>query len=406
MTSEHRPIRELWRHEDPLSSQLEHFRRHVGKRYGVRVQTYDELHEWSTHNLADFWSEVWTFTGVKASKQYTTVVEKGASMWPRPAWFSGAMLNYAENLLYPPSCPNADSVAVVSANEVTSFTTTWSELREKVRCVTSAMKKLHVEKGDRVGLVAGNTLEALVILLATSALGATMCASSPDLGVRALLERLKDLGAKVLFADNGVIYNGKKHASMGKLHEVVRQLPSLRTCILVNNVAIPSAASDIKPLHGDSLSYEDFLSLSTDEEQMFEQLPFDHPLFLLYSSGTTAKAKVIVHGQGGTLIQLKKEHEIHGDIGRGDVFFQVSQINWMMWPWLVTGLASGATILLYDGSPFMPKDLGGYALWHLADEYNVKVFGTSAKYLSTLEQNDVIPGMTIGRLLLISSNSV
>ena len=316
-------------------------------------------------------------------------------MFPRPKFFEGAKLNFAENLLYPNCNPDENSYAVIEANEGTRSYVTWKELRERVRQCSIAMDKLGVKEGDRVAAYVANHSNALVAMLATTAIGALWTAMSPDTGAHAVLDRIQQIKPIILFADNAVAYNGKVHEVRGKLKTIVGEIPQLKACVIFET--IPDYDIDIRDIpviQGKACSHAEFVQSVTDEEKLiFAQLQPDHPIYILYSSGTTGKPKCIVHGAIGTLIQHKKEHVIQCDIRSGDRLFYFTTCTWMMWHWLVSGLASGATLVLYDGSPFRPLDAEGkgeLAMPRLIEELGITHFGTSAKYLSILEQKEIV----------------
>ena len=324
-------------------------------------------------------------------------------MFPRPAFFEGAKLNFAENLLFPACNPKEDSFAVIAATEESRDSITWKELRENVRKCASAMRSIGIKEGDRVAGFVANHTNALVAMLSASSIGALWTAISPDTGVHAVLDRILQIEPVLLLADNGVTYNGKTHDVHDKLRDIAKELPTLRVAVVFETLKdYPFDLTDISIPSGKSLTYADFLaSASTDTSLKFSQLPPDHPVYILYSSGTTGKPKCIVHGAIGTLIQHKKEHDIQCSIRPGDRLFYFTTCTWMMWHWLVSGLATGATIILYDGSPFRylsspsspssqskPDTL---AMPRLISELSITHFGTSAKYLSILEQKSAYP---------------
>ena len=315
-------------------------------------------------------------------------------MFPRPPFFQDARLNFAENLLYPTSNPDDDSYAVIEASEKTRNYVTWRELRERVRQCSHAMRKAGVKEGDRAAGYVANHCNALVAMLSATSIGAVWTAISPDTGVHAVLDRIQQIGPVILFADNAVMYNGKVHHMHDKLRDIAKGLPSLKACIVFETV--PTANFDLLDMSSAARKafwYGQFVQIIPDDTRLdFTQLPPDHPIYILYSSGTTGKPKCIVHGAIGTLIQHKKEHDIQCSIRPGDKLFYFTTCTWMMWHWLVSGLATGATIVLYDGSPFRPLDKDGkgeMAMPHLINELGITHFGTSAKYLSMLEQKGV-----------------
>jgi acetoacetyl-CoA synthetase len=321
-------------------------------------------------------------------------------MFPRPEFFENARLNFAENLLFPTQDVDAKSPAIIAVTETTREVVTWEELRERVRLCQSGMIALGLKEGDRVAGYVANHTNALVAMLAATSLGCVWTAVSPDTGVHAVLERLRQIEPTILFADNAAFYNGRSHPVLPKVNEIASSLSSLKAVVVFATVS--SVKIDIESIRvpsGRAYDYESFVSCPTSAELMFRRLPADHPVYILYSSGTTGAPKCIVHGAIGTLLQHKKEHIIHCSITPRSRLFYFTTCTWMMWHWLVSGLASGATLVLYDGSPFryldvedsttsVPDDL---AMHRLIEEYRITHFGTSAKYLSVLEQKSVNP---------------
>lgn len=321
-------------------------------------------------------------------------------MFPRPVFFEKARLNFAENLLFPTQEVDPESIAIIAATETTRETVTWKELRERVRLCQAGLIALGVEEGDRIAGYVANHTNALVAMLAATSLGCVWTAVSPDTGVHAVLERLRQIEPTVLFVDNASFYNGRSHPVLPKVQEIASDLVSLRAVVIFPTVSsVEFDTSSIKIHSGRAYDYATFTSPPTAPELTFKRLPADHPVYILYSSGTTGAPKCIVHGAIGTLLQHKKEHIIHCTITPESRLFYFTTCTWMMWHWLVSGLASGATLVLYDGSPFRyvdenntststPDDL---AMHRLIDEFGITHFGTSAKYLSVLEQKSVDP---------------
>ena len=339
---------------------------------------YAALYAWSVESPAEFWEAVWQFCGVRASTGYTTVA-RDLDRMPGARWFEGAALNFAANLL----APERTGSAIVFANERDErVELTWQELRLQVASVAAKLRTLGVGKGDRVAAYIANRPEAIVAMLATASLGAVWSSCSPDFGVDAVLDRFGQIEPKVLFATDGYFYNGKSIDSLPALRTIAARLGTLRAVVVVpyrnrtpSSGGIPGA-----------VSYQELLRESS--ELTFTPVAFSDPLYILYSSGTTGVPKCIVHGVGGTLLQHRKEHVLHTDISPGDVVFYFTTTGWMMWNWLVSALASGATLVLYDGAPLHP-DPG--VLWRLAERERIGVFGTSAKYLSALEKSGYKP---------------
>ncbi|KAF2148259.1 acetoacetate-CoA ligase, partial [Myriangium duriaei CBS 260.36] len=393
------PGEELWRHPDPQSSQMWDFLTNVNKKYNKNLTTYNQLYQWSIDNVAEFWSETWQHVGIRASKPFEKAISDEDTMWPRPDFFPGAELNFAENLLFPTQHVDPSSLAVLAATEVSREQVTWAQLRERVRQCQAVMVAAGVQTGDRVAAMLANTTNALVTVLAAASIGAIWTGVSPDSGVKAVLDRLQQIEPVLLLCDNAVIYNGKIHPTLAKVEEISLALSSLRKVIVFETVPSVQITFANESLQSLASSYGAAVSkISPDHKLEFKQLSPDHPVYILYSSGTTGAPKCIVHGAIGTLLQHKKEHILHCDIRPGDRLFYYSTIQWMMFQWLISGLAGGATLVLYDGSPFrsfspsaqtsIPDDL---AMPRLIDELRITHFGTSAKYLSVLEGKSLLP---------------
>ncbi|KAK3615405.1 hypothetical protein LTR56_026613 [Elasticomyces elasticus] len=387
----------LWQHPSPEDTQMWEFMQRVNQRYKKEFKTYDELFQWSIENVEQVWEEIWEYCGVRASQPWKTVVTDNKTMFPRPTWYDGALLNFAENLLYPTQAVQEDAPAVIAATETTRETVSWKELRQRVKQCQSGMLAMKLQAGDRVAGYVANHTNALVAMLAATSLGAIWTAVSPDTGVTAVLDRMVQIEPVLLFTDNAVMYNGKTHPVLPKVKEIMASLPSLKSTIVFETVS--SMGTDVEGSETDKVTpYSKFVSMNSSppEALHFEQLPPDHPVYILYSSGTTGAPKCIVHGAIGTLIQHKKEHILQSDIRPGDRLFYFTTCTWMMWHWLMSGLASGATLILYDGSPFQYLANGAsvkddLAMPKLIDELQIAQFGTSAKYLSVLEQKSVMP---------------
>ncbi|PYH99348.1 acetoacetyl-CoA synthase [Aspergillus ellipticus CBS 707.79] len=390
--------KELWRHSSPQSTQIYDFIKVSNAMHGLFMTTYNDLYQWSVSEPAKFWEDIWHYTSIKAHQQYDQVLGSDELLFPRPRFFEGSKLNFAENLLCPSTAPDENDVAIIAATEADREFVSWKELRDRVRKCANSLKDAGLQSGDRVAGFLGNHTNTVVAMLATTSIGAFWTGVSPDTGVHAVLERLKQIEPKILFADNASLYNGKVHGADAKLRQLVPGLPDLEHLVVFKTVqSFEVDLQGLKPLQGNVSSYESFLSTTTNPSAPLEfaSLEPEHPVYILYSSGTTGAPKPIVHGALGTLLQHKKEHILHCDIRPGDRLFYFTTTTWMMWHWLVSGLASGATIVLYDGSPFRPFDKEGgngeMAMPRLIDELQITHFGTSAKYLSILEQASLQP---------------
>ncbi|EEH45843.1 acetoacetate-CoA ligase [Paracoccidioides brasiliensis Pb18] len=392
------PAKELWRPSCPESTEIYKFMSLVSQKYGLSLNSYHDLWEWSVNEPAKFWKEVWHFTGVRARRTYDKVLDNDTPLFPKPVFFEGSLLNFAENLLFPASNPDENSVAVIAATESTREYISWKDLRERVRRCALSLREAGVVKDDRIAGFVGNHADAVIAMLAATSIGALWSAVSTDTGVHAVLERLRQIEPVVLFVDNASQYNGKVHPTQSKIVELTANLDSLRYIVVFEAVkGYDFNIESIKSPNGRAITFSDFLASSQDSTLPleFEPLPPDHPVYILYSSGTTGAPKPIVHGALGTLLQHKKEHVLHGDIGPDDRLFYFTTTTWMMWHWLLSALASGASIVVYDGSPFRPLDpedgKGDMAMARLIDELQITHFGTSAKYLSVLEQSLLNP---------------
>ncbi len=357
------------------------------KGYG-KFKNYGELHKWSIQNLNDFWESIWKWSGVIATAQHEKVLAK--DQMPGAKWFPGAKLNFAQNLLRWAWGGGPNKVAITSVAEGRpDIQITYLELLEKVGNFASFLQLRGVGVGDRVAAITTNGPEAVIGMLAATSIGAIWSSCSPDFGFQGILDRFGQIAPKVLIAVDGYRYGGKEYLLHERLQKVSKEIPSIETMVIVRQLQ----QEENKTLEGTFLKkahfWDEIMSQSWPSQLEFVSLPFDHPVYILYSSGTTGKPKCIVHSAGGILLQHSKELMLHTNVTEEDRFFYFTTCGWMMWNWLVSGLMTGAELILFDGSPGYPSlD----RLWHLAADKRITIFGTSAKFLGSCRTAGLEPG--------------
>ena len=356
------------------SSNIAKFISHINEKFLLEIDQYDQLYEWSINNPSIFWDNISKFCDINFSHQPKNILERHES-FIGSKWFEGATLNFAENLL-----KHKDGSLAIEyfCEDKIKGKITYKELHEQVRVCYLHLKSLGVKKGDRVAGYLPNIPQTIIAMLATSALGAVWSSCSPDFGIRGVLDRFEQINPKVLFVADGYFYKGKKIDLTSNILEIQSSLSSLKETICIN---IVNAKKNIQVSYWDDIP-------KNEGKINFEPVSFSHPLYIMYSSGTTGKPKSIVHSVGGTLIQHLKELVLHCDLKKEDKIFYFTTCGWMMWNWLVSSLSVGATVVLYDGNPFYPNE---NSLLKLMDSIEVSIFGTSAKYISHIEQNNILP---------------
>jgi acetoacetyl-CoA synthetase len=363
------------------NARLTEYMRWLEAERGLRFETYDDLWRWSVDDLEGFWSSIWDFFGVQADGGYERTL--GNRTMPGAEWFAGTSLNYAEHVF---AGKDDSEPAILHASELRELgELSWGELRAQVAATAAGLRALGVERGDRVVAYLPNIPEAIVAFLATASIGATWSSCSPDFGPASVIDRFAQIEPKVLFAVDGYRYGGKDFDRRETLAQLQAAMPSLASTVVLPYL---DPDPDLSPLR-DAIRWDDLLGSGKRTELSFERVPFDHPLWVLYSSGTTGLPKAIVQSQGGILLEHLKKLHLHVDAHPGDRLFWFTTTGWMMWNFLVSGLLTKAAIVLYDGSPGHP-DMG--VLWDLAERAGVTTFGTSASYIAACMKDGVEPG--------------
>ena len=360
----------LWQPSEAFirNSKMMRFMDEVNRRYGLALSDYHQLWQWSVDHIPEFWGLFWEFAGIIASKSYDEVVSDPSQM-PGAKWFVGAELNFAENLLR----YRDDRTALIFQGEgQPQVTYSYRQLYKEVSRMAQALAASGVVKGDRVAGFMPNMPQTIIAMLATASLGAIWSSSSPDFGIKGVLDRFGQIEPKVLVTCDGYFYNGKAFDSLERVGGILSHLPKVEKVVVVSYTTSQPDLGKVP----NAIPWEAFLAPHTPEEITFVQLPAEHPLYIMYSSGTTGKPKCMVQSHAGILLNQFKEHLLHCDLGRDDVLFYFTTCGWMMWNWLVCGLAAGASLVLYDGSPFHP---GPEVLWKLAEQVGITIFRHQCK---------------------------
>ncbi len=352
----------------------------VAQQYDAQVESWADLYDWSIRFPERFWLSVWDFCGIRASGEREPVLVDGDRM-PGARWFPNVRLNFAQNLLR----HRDDRTALVFRSEAGHASElSYAELHEQVSRLQQALAAAGVGVGDRVAGFMPNLPQTVVAMLATTSLGAVWSSCSPDFGINGVVDRFGQIEPKVLFTAASYAYGGKSFDCLDKVAGIMEKIPAIQQVVVVPYLDRPASVAQVPK----AVQLDDFVAPFEAKAVAYEATAFDHPLYIMYSSGTTGVPKCIVHGAGGTLIQHLKEHVLHCDLKREDRIFFYTTCGWMMWNWLVSALAVGATVVLYDGSPSHPD---GNMLFDLADEVGISVFGTSAKWLAAIEKAGIVP---------------
>jgi len=353
----------------------------VNRKHGKKFKTYDDLYQWSIDSIPDFWAAVWDFCEIKASKKYDQVVDD-LKKFPGASWFVGAKLNFAENLLR----YRDDRLAFIFRGETKkSAKMTYAELYSRVARLAASLREVGIRPGDRVAGYMPNLMETAIAMLAATSIGAVWSSCATDIGALAALDRLGQIEPKVLFSVDGYFYKEKPFNTLGNAAEVAKAIPSLKKVVITSYVG---EKQDIKNIPN-AVHFEDFLAKGKEPALEFEQLPANHPVFIMFSSGTTGKPKCMVQSAGGILLNQLKELILQTDVKREDKIFYITTCSWMMWNWLLSSLGVGATVVLYDGNPNYP-DPG--AMWKMTQDEKITIFGLSASYINYLRSEGIQPG--------------
>ncbi|MBN1653040.1 MAG: acetoacetate--CoA ligase [Deltaproteobacteria bacterium] len=363
----------------------------VNRRYQKQIKTYAELYDWSVGEIAEFWQAVSDFTEIQFATPPRRIVDDPYRM-PAAKWFEGARLNFAQNLL---RFADQHTALIARREDGVSMRVSYAELRQKVARLARALREMGVAQGDRVAAYMPNSVETVVAMLATASIGALWASCAVDIRPSAVIDRFGQIAPKVLFAVAGYVYKGKRYDSLADLTAVVEGIPSLQRVIVSDYLGQRPELGRLPQ----ALAFEQLLSTEADCD--FEPFAFEHPLYIMFSSGTTGKPKCMVQSAGGVLINHLNELVIHTDLKREDTIFYITTCSWMMWNWLLSSLAVGATVLLYDGSPLYPD---ADAVWEIIQDEEVTIFGTSASFIEHIRaaKSSPIQGFDLGGLRQIS----
>lgn len=375
----------LWKpsEERIQNTNMYRFMNFVNSKFDQNFSEYDLLYRWSITHIPDFWAATWEFVKIKSTKPYDQVIDDVTKM-PGAKWFSGSRLNFAENLL---RYRDQQTALVFRGEDQVTRKMSYEMLYDETARLARSLRLAGVQAGDRVAGFMPNMPETIIAMLAAASIGAAWSSCSPDFGIKGVLDRFGQIKPKVLFTADGYFFKGNRFDSLEKISNIIKEIPSVEKVVVVPYTQEkPKIAGLTNGVH-----YKDFQSSESDLNIDFAQLPFDHPLYIMYSSGTTGLPKCMVQSAGGILIHHLKELVLHTDLKREDTIFYFTTCSWMMWNWLVSSLAAGATLVLFDGNPFYP-DPG--ALWKIAQDEKISIFGTSAGYIAALQNAGVTPGKT------------
>jgi acetoacetyl-CoA synthetase len=373
----------LWKPSEAsiYQTNMYRFMQFINTRYNQKIGDYPTLYRWSVDHIPEFWSSMWEFAEIKHSAYYREVVDDPTKM-PGARWFSGARLNFAENLL---RYRDGHTALIFKGEGQPSIRLTYAQLYDEVARIAKSLRDMGIQAGDRVVGFMPNMPQATIAMLAATSIGAVWSSCSPDFGIKGVLDRFGQIKPRVIFTADGYFFKGKKLDSLERMAGILKELRSIERVVVVPYTNPDPGIRDVPR----AVHWSDFRSRASGLAIKFEQLPFEHPLYIMYSSGTTGLPKCMVQSAGGILIHHLKELILHTNLTREDTLFYFTTCGWMMWNWMTSALAVGATLVLYDGNPFFPNP---GALWEMAQEEKITVFGTSAGYIGALMASGVKPG--------------